>query len=209
MKKIKEMKKIKGIICGIAAMALTGSVAFAQSGTRSVEPCVSAGIGLWLPSLMNDTEGGLAIQLSAGLDINMGGAWSVMPAVAYRELADWDGFSDKVGSDNDDYSFVDLSVSARYHAGNGWTVGIGPYYSVTTRTDSWYIDADPTDPIGGCDKIKRGGYGIQPSADYRIGEHWKLGVLANIGLNNMRVAYPTYKSTEYISSVLFTVGFTF
>ncbi len=109
------------------------------------------------------------------------------------------------GADDDDYTFVDFSVAARYHTGH-WTFGLGPVFSFCTRNDTYYIDANPTDPMNDKEKLHTFGLGLKPSVMYDLGRHFRLGVEGHIGLNDMRIDYGRFHEPNRFHSISLTLA---
>ena len=67
-----------------------------------------------------------------------------------------------------------------------------PALSYMVAPDTYYIDADPMDPMNGKEKFNRFDLGLQPSVTILRGRHFQWGVEANIGLLNALKQYYTY-----------------
>ena len=103
-----------------------------------------------------------------------------------------------VGNDPDGMSLADVFVTARYHFesdGTRMVVGLGPALSIMTSADTYYVDADPSDPLDGKEKFKRYDLGLQPSITFLRGKHFQWGFEGSIGLLNAMRQYPEYKRT--------------
>ena len=90
-----------------------------------------------------------------------------------------------VGNDPDGMSLADVFVTARYHFesdGTRMVVGLGPALSIMTSADTYYVDADPSDPLDGKEKFKRYDLGLQPSITFLRGKHFQWGFEGSIGL---------------------------
>ena len=117
-----------------------------------------------------------------------------------------------VGGDPDGLSLADVFMIGRYSlpAGRSTAVfGLGPQVSFVTSNDTYYIDADPNDPIDGKTKFKKADIGIQPSAYLEFGRHWEVGIEGCVGLRNMMIQYPEYKRTGSIRMQTFIVNLGF
>ena len=190
-------------------------VAFAQQkrSFKRVENYIQLGSGLFLESgyLANEQNPGLVIRLSYGLDYRFNEKWSIMPEVGCRtEMGDYAHFS-WVGNDPDYLDCYDFSISARYHLGtnaNRFVLGLGPAFSYVFSSDTYYIDAEPDNPLGGKEKFNKFDVGLKPSVSYLFGKHFQIGLEANIGLLNMRRQYPEYNRTgsTHMHYLAFTCG---
>ncbi|MBR5724213.1 MAG: hypothetical protein IKX62_02405 [Bacteroidales bacterium] len=149
--------------------------------------------------------GQLAGRVSYGLDIPVAGAWSVMPEVGAKFY--WQGvfFIGAVGADFDSFSYLDFTVSGRYHLEDGSILGLGPMLSYTGYPDKYYIDADPSDPLNRQAKNKRLGLSLRPSITFPSTRRWRFGLEAEIGLLNAMVQYPEMGVTgnKHIHAVRF------
>ena len=135
--------------------------------------------------LEREENPGAVLRLSYGLDIRLDDQWSVMPGVGLRaQLSQIDHFM-AVGNDPDGMSLADVFVTARYHFesdGTRMVVGLGPALSIMTSADTYYVDADPSDPLDGKEKFKRYDLGLQPSITFLRGKHFQWGFEGSIGL---------------------------
>ena len=174
--------------------------AFAQQNAtwKRLESNFQLGGGLFLESgyLAREENPGAVLRLSYGLDIRLDDQWSVMPGVGLRaQLSQIDHFM-AVGNDPDGMSLADVFVTARYHfesEGTRMVVGLGPALSIMTSADTYYVDADPSDPLDGKEKFKRYDLGLQPSITFLRGKHFQWGFEGSIGLLNAMRQYPEYK----------------
>ncbi len=167
---------------------------------KRLESNFQLGGGLFLESgyLANEENPGAVLRLSYGLDIRFNDQWSVMPGVGLRtQLSQIDHFM-AVGNDPDGMSLADVFVTARYHFASDGTrmvVGLGPALSVMTSADTYYVDADPSDPLNGKEKFKRYDIGFQLSITFLRGKHFQWGFEGCIGLLNAMRQYPEYSRT--------------
>ena len=167
---------------------------------KRLENNFQLGGGLFLESgyLAREENPGAVLRLSYGLDIRFNDQWSVMPGVGIRtQLSQIDHFM-AVGNDPDGMSLADVFVTARYHIesdGARMVVGLGPALSVMTSPDTYYVDADPSDPLNGKEKFKRYDIGFQPSITFLSGKHFQWGFEGSIGLLNAMRQYPEYTRT--------------
>ena len=181
---------------------LVSVTASAQQNTawKRLESNFQLGGGLFLESgyLAREENPGAVIRLSYGLDIRVNDQWSVMPGAGLRaQLSQIDHFM-AVGNDPDGMSLADIFVTARYHFdsdGTRMVVGLGPALSFMTSADTYYVDADPSDPLDGKEKFKRYDIGLQPSITFLRGKHFQWGFEGSIGLLNAMRQYPEYNRT--------------
>ena len=181
---------------------LVSVTASAQQNTawKRLESNFQLGGGLFLESgyLAREENPGAVIRLSYGLDIRVNDQWSVMPGAGLRaQLSQIDHFM-AVGNDPDGMSLADIFVTARYHFdsdGTRMVVGLGPALSFMTSADTYYVDADPSDPLDGKEKFKRYDLGLQPSITFLRGKHFQWGFEGSIGLLNAMRQYPEYNRT--------------
>ena len=181
---------------------LVSVTASAQQNTawKRLESNFQLGGGLFLDSgyLAREENPGAVIRLSYGLDIRVNDQWSVMPGAGLRaQLSQIDHFM-AVGNDPDGMSLADIFVTARYHFdsdGTRMVVGLGPALSFMTSADTYYVDADPSDPLNGKEKFKRYDIGLQPSITFLRGKHFQWGFEGSIGLLNAMRQYPEYNRT--------------
>ncbi|MBR5174752.1 MAG: outer membrane beta-barrel protein [Bacteroidales bacterium] len=181
---------------------LVSVTASAQQNTawKRLESNFQLGGGLFLESgyLAREENPGAVIRLSYGLDIRVNDQWSVMPGAGLRaQLSQIDHFM-AVGNDPDGMSLADIFVTARYHFdsdGTRMVVGLGPALSFMTSADTYYVDADPSDPLNGKEKFKRYDIGLQPSITFLRGKHFQWGFEGSIGLLNAMRQYPEYNRT--------------
>ena len=181
---------------------LVSVTASAQQNTswKRLESNFQLGGGLFLESgyLAREENPGAVIRLSYGLDIRVNDQWSVMPGAGLRaQLSQIDHFM-AVGNDPDGMSLADIFVTARYHFdsdGTRMVVGLGPALSFMTSADTYYVDADPSDPLDGKEKFKRYDIGLQPSISFLRGKHFQWGFEGSIGLLNAMRQYPEYNRT--------------
>lgn len=162
-----------------------------------------------------DTEKGLTIKLGYGLNFYFTEKFSLMGGLAYRE-DDIHAFEDEPeGADSDYFSFWDVPVVFQVHLNapqstNGkWMVGLGLVYSHCKENCTYYIDADPNDPLDGEIKIKDNYISLMPCAAYEI-KHFRFGVEAYIGLNDVNRKYEGRVSGEkHLHNVCGVVAFKF
>ncbi len=186
----------------IMTALVVGVSASAQQNAswKRLESNFQLGGGLFLESgyLAREENPGAVLRISYGLDIRLNDQWSVMPGVGLRtQLSQIDHFM-AVGNDPDGMSLTDVFVTARYHFESGGTrmvVGLGPALSFMTSPDTYYVDADPSDPLSGKEKFKRYDFGLQPSITFLRGKHFHWGFEGSIGLLNAMRQYPEYNRT--------------
>ena len=139
--------------------------------------------------------GHLAGRLSYGPDIYLSEQWSVMPEVGGKFFFQGLFALGAVGADFDTFSYLDFTVSARYHFENGMILGLGPMLSYTWTPDRYYIDADPSDPLNRKAKNTPLNLSLRPTLTFATAGRWRFGVEAEIGLLNVMVQYPEYNRT--------------
>jgi len=182
-----------------------------NSDFKRFENNIQVGVGYFFDSKGAGSATGMAMKFFYGFDVFFNENFSVMPGVGYRQLADVKDHG--IGSNPDWFTFLDVSMLMRYHfgtSGERFVLSLGPVYSYTLDADSYYIDADPSHGLNGKDKIKSFDVGICPGLAYEIGNHWRFGIEANLGLRNMKMEYPGLASgKQHINSFIGTVGFHF
>lgn len=188
--------KMKHIALTTLSAFLFAVIVSAQE--KRLESNVMMGGGLFLESGYpgHEENPGAVLRLSYGLDRKVSEKWSVMPGFGSRiQLGDirhlgW------VGGDPDEMVMLDAFVSARYHFtdadGTKTVIGLGPALSYSIAPDTYYIDADPSDPRNAKEKFHRFSLGIQPSVTFRTDRHFQWGLEASIGLLNELRQYPEY-----------------
>ena len=192
---------MKKVIVIASVLVLMGGLASAQE--KRLESNLLLGAGPFLesgtPYLLG--EPGIVLRASYGLDVRFGEHWSVMPGAGIRiQWGDIRHFG-WVGGDPDVMIMSDVFVAARYHfesEGLRTIVGLGPALSRMVSPDTYYIDADPMDPLNDKEKFYRYDLGLQPSMMFLQGRHFQWGVEANIGLLNAMRQYPEYNRTGFI-----------
>ncbi len=190
----------------LIAIALTaGLAAWAQkpAGTKRVESNVLLGAGLFgeTGNRARNVFPGAVLRLSYGLDVRLGGPWSLMPGAGIRAQMGEINHIGWVGGDPEGMSQADFFVVPRYHLdadGTRIVLGLGPALSYMVGPDTYYIDADPRDPLNGKEKFNRFDLGLQPSLIFRHGRHFQWGFEANVGLLNAMRQYPEYSRTGSI-----------
>ena len=192
------MKRLPYVLVAVL-ISFTAS-AQQNSAWKRLENNFQIGGGLFLESgyLAREENPGAVLRLAYGLDIRLGDQWSVMPGAGLRaQLSQIDHLM-AVGNDPDAMSLADVSVTARYHFesdGSRMVVGLGPALSFMTSPDTYYVDADPNDPLDGKEKFKRYDIGLQPSITFLRGKHFQWGFEGSIGLLNAMRQYPEYNCT--------------
>ena len=173
-----------------------------QSGKR-LESNFQIGAGLFVETGTNGWEEfpGAVLRLSYGLDVRLNDRWSVMPGIGIRGQQGEIHHLGWVGGDPDGMTQTDVFVVARYRTeadGSRMILGIGPAFSYMIGPDTYYIDADPNDPLNGKEKFTRYDLGLQPSITFPRGKHFQWGLEAHIGLLNTLRQYPEYHRTGSI-----------
>ena len=204
------MKRISVVL-----FAVLCSVTINAQEVRKVTPVLEIGAGLSVEanSGYGECVKGLATEFSFGLDIRLDDKWSVMPQIGHNIMFGdaWYLFRRYDGFDYDVYSFYNASVLGRYKLDSGVAVGFGPAIYITEMEDAYYIDADFSDPRNSLVKIKPWDFGLRAALTKDYGKHWRIGVLANVGLRNMLYQYPDVGITghTHLFSLCFTAGFRF
>lgn len=205
---------VRNIIAALLAVTLSGISANAQN-ERKVTPVLELGAGLSVESYSASGKcvKGLATEFNFGLDILVDDKWSVMPEIGHNiMLGDaWYALQGYDGLDSGVFSFYNAAVLGRYRLDDGVAVGFGPAIYITEGKDTYYIDADPSDPREGLVKIKPWDFGLRATLTKDYGKHWRLGALANIGLRNMLCQYPEFgvSGNTHLFSFCLTAGFRF
>lgn len=199
----------------IVLFAVLCSVTINAQEVKKVTPVLEIGAGLSVEanSGYGECVKGLATEFSFGLDIRLDDKWSVMPQIGHNIMFGdaWYLFRGYIGADYDVYCFYNASILGRYKLDNGVAVGFGPAIYITEGKDTYYIDADPSDPREGLVKIKPWDYGLRVALTKDYGKHWRIGALANVGLRDMLYQYPDVGITGHtrLFSLCFTAGFRF
>lgn len=175
-----------------AVLFLFAGLAGAQE--KKVTPIFEIGAGASLETRngYGETVGGLATELSLGLDVLFSEKWSVMPSVGHNAMigGGFGAFVRRVGADADFHDFINAACLFRYHDARGMTIGFGPAVHVKYHEDTYYIDADPSDHRNGKEKLKPFDIALRTSITEDVGKHWLFGVRADLGLRNMLMQYP-------------------
>ena len=202
---------MKRLLVLLAALVFS-AVLFAQA--PRVEHNVQFGVGTFVYGgnyLELGRTGHLAGRLSYGPDIYVSNQWSVMPELGAKFFFQGLFAIGAVGADFDFFSYLDFTVSGRYHFEDGTILGLGPMLSYTWTPDTYYVDADPTDPLNKKAKNKRVGLSLKPSLTFASAGRWRFGVEAEIGLLNAMVQYPEYQRTgnKHLHAVRFFAALCF
>lgn len=207
------MKRIFITVISVLAIA-AGSMA--QDRIKRFENIFMVGGGLFLESGTYDSGNnpGLSQRLSYGLDIKFDENWSIMPGIGATGMLGDIRHLGWVGGDVDDYSCVDAFCDVRFHTESDRSkivLGLGPCFYYSKNKDTYYIDADPTDPRNSDHKFRNHGFGLRPSLIFEHGKHFKWGVEGNIGLSNMRIPHPEHSitGTTRFNNIMVVVGFGF
>lgn len=191
------------------------SASLQAQSEKKVTPVLEVGAGLSVKtnSGYGESVNGLATEFTLGLEIRLDDKWSVMPQIGHNlMLNDLKGlFGDYLGGDPDYFSFYNAAVLGRYKLEDGVAIGFGPAFYIIEDKDTYYIDADPSDPRNGRAKLKPWDFGLRATLTKDCGKHWRIGALANVGLRNMLCQYPDAGVTgsTHLYSLCFTVGFRF
>ena len=190
-------------ICFCCVLLLTGYTGFAQEqGTRKkLEHNIRLGTGVSFETgshAKSYQNLSAAVQLAYGLDVFLSERFSLMPEVGLR--AGMPVFLFAEGADFDGMAYADLSLSLRYHKpASNVIYGLAPVVSYMVVPDTYYVDADPSDPLNRKETFNRADFGVRPSMTFRHGRHFQCGVEAHIGILNAMRQYPEYNRTGAIS----------
>ena len=190
---------MKKSIITLALLALTAGLVSAQENQswKRLENNVLLGGGPFLESGSQSygNNPGAVLRVSYGLDIRLNEKWSLMPGAGLRtQLSDIRHFG-WVGGDPDGMAMADVFVLGRYHFesdGSRIVLGLGPALSYMVSPDTYYVDADPNDPLNDKEKFNRFDVGIQPSVMFLQGKRFQWGFEGSIGLLNAMKQYPEY-----------------
>lgn len=205
---------IRHFFATIISATIIGITADGQN-VKKVTPVLEIGAGLSVEadSGYDERVRGLATELCFGLDIRLDDNWSVMPQIGHNIMFGdaWYLFRGYVGADFDVYSFINASVLGRYRFDDGVAIGFGPAIYITEGKETYYIDADPSDPRNSLVKIKPWDVGLRAALTKDYGKHWRIGAVANIGLRDMLYKYPEAGITghTHLYSLCVTAGFRF
>ena len=208
------MKRL--ILTTIALVVATASWAQGPGSYKKVENNFLIGTGLFgeTGNRAQRVFPGAVLRLSYGLDVRVSEPWSVMPGVGIRaQLGEINHFG-WVGGDPDGMAMADVFCQVRYHfvtEGTRMVVGLGPQCSYMVCPDTYYIDADPSDPRNGKEKFKKWDIGLQPSIVFLSRGHFQWGIEASVGLRNMLRQYPEYDVTGrvHLHNIMFICGWRF
>ena len=203
----------------VLVFVFAGLLSFgAAAQQRKVENIFQAGLGVFVETtdgrIDMDQEPGLALKLSYGLDIPVAGAWSTLPGIGLRvQAADirhfgWDG------GDPDGLLYADAFLLARYHmtpsSDSRIAIHFGPDFAYELSKETYYIDADPRDPLSGKRKYKPWDLGLMTGLTFEKGAHWQFGAEATLGLRNLLIQYPDLNpGKRHFHTVVFTCGYRF
>ncbi|MBQ9311212.1 MAG: hypothetical protein IJ222_10195 [Bacteroidales bacterium] len=198
------MKKFYYLIIALLLISLTAASAQESrlSGKRLQNSVLIAG-GLFSESgsMANDVFPGAILRFSYGLDILLNNNWSIMPGAGVRVQVGEINHLGWVGGDPDAMDMADIYCQARYRVqadGATMIIGLGPQISRMIEPDTYYIDANPNDPLDGKDKFTRWSFSLMPSITFQQGKRFQWGFEANIGLSNSMKQYPELGRTGVI-----------
>lgn len=164
-----------------------------QAQDRLLETDIQFGLG-GFSSISQDA--GAVIQASLGLDIRLNERFSLMPFVGARLMSEGLLYIGAEGADYDFFNMLELGAAVRYHFADAPVIlGVAPYFSHMSDQDTYYVDADPSDPLNGQPKLKPSDFGFKPGVYVDIRKHMRLGLEASIGLKNSLIQYPEYHRT--------------
>ena len=152
---------------------------------------VSLGTGCFFESGSMTDSPGVALRLSYGCDIRLGGGWSVMPGVGVRVQKAAVGKWRRKGGSANGYACADAFFQVNYQPARDLVFGIGPVvsYALTCMKYDASSLGNPDSPLVGKDIYYALDFGIMPSILFPLSEHWRFGVEAIFGLRNLRIPY--------------------
>lgn len=200
----------------IAVLVAVTSSAQQKVASKQLESNLMIGAGLFgeTGNMASDVFPGAVVRLSYGLDMKLGGIWSLMPGAGIRTHLGEINRIGWEGGDPDEMTMADVFCQARCHFGPGGdkiVIGLGPQFSYMVSPDTYYTDADPSDPRNGKEKFERWDIGLQSSIVFRSGKHWQWGFEASVGLRNMLRQYPEYNvsGNVHMHNIMFICGWRF
>ena len=206
---------MKKSIASAAALLMLALGTWAQtedsaSYTQKWEHNIYVASGVMFDSWDGRLETGFTAKLGYGISHRLAARWSLMPGVDYRIEGTNLFLNAKDGADDDIFQYIDVPIAVRYHADGNLVLGLAPVLSFCIDRGTWYIDADPSDPLNGRSKIKMFNVGLQPSIVYQ----WKrmnLGLEANIGLLDVKETHGLwpYDGKRRFSNVMARLGVRF
>ena len=109
---------------------------------------------------------------------------------------------------------IDVFFLIRYRFESGkckLIAEVGPDFVYFTNPETYYINANPSDPLNGKDIYKKWDIAVKPGFMLQTGKHFQVGIEFPIGIRNIRKQYPEYNkdSRGYFRSLQFLVGWRF
>lgn len=208
------MKRIVSvfILCFTLAVLGTCAVSAQERFSKPLESDIRLGAGLFAETGNHADKPGLALRVSYGLDIKINDRWSLMPGAGLKtQVSDIRHFG-WVGGDLDQMSVADLFLDVRYRAAGKAVFSLGPQVSYMIYPDTYYVDADPSDPLNGKEKFYRWDIGLRPGLVFNVGEHRYWGFEALIGLRNMMRFYDfdtASPGTIHLHNIILVYGWHF
>ena len=208
------MKRIVSVslLCFTLAVLGTCAVSAQERFSKPLESDIRLGAGLFAETGNHADKPGIALRVSYGLDIKINDRWSLMPGAGLKtQVSDIRHFG-CIGGDLDQMSAADLFLDVRYRAAGKAVFSLGPQVSYMISPDTYYIDADPRDPLNGKEKFYRWDIGLRPGLVFNVGEHRYWGFEALIGLRNMLRPYDFSARTQgsiYLHNLMFVYGWHF
>lgn len=173
------------------------SVYYPQSGYREIEnvPGTTHALYLGFDAYVNNK---LSLEPGVGICLSLGNL-------------------DNYGKEGGNVTFmpgVDIFCLIRYRfASDNFNViaELGPSFIYFTEPESYYIDADPSDPLNGKDIYKKYDIALKPGLILQMGKHFQIGFAFPIGLTNVRKQYPELNvfGSGYFRSAQIQIGWTF
>lgn len=175
---------MKKIIIAFVFILITGVASMGQTHRL----WIGAG-GFFQGGSMNEADPGVAISAQYGFEKSLSGKWAIMPGIGYEELSEGFFDSSKDGVNRDDFSNVNVFLSAVYKlpsSGFMTRIGVGPQVSIDTRREKFYIDSNPEDPMNNLSKFKKTDVGLKAFVMFDTGKRFFWGAQAFIGLKDIR-----------------------
>lgn len=206
------MDTIKSLLI-IVLFVISGQMSIAQ-GQKRFSNSILLGGGVFVESDRNH-DPGTTTRLEYGLGIGLDDSWSIMPGLGYMLSLSDINMRQVEGNDRDYFECIDMFCLARRGINVNKAkmyIGFGPQISVNIgRPDTYFIDADITDPRNGLRRFKQWNLSVIPDVTFLLWNHWLIGLEGNIGLRNMMIQYPEYNTTGRVHffHLLLTTGFQF
>ncbi|WP_455537105.1 outer membrane beta-barrel protein [Prevotella koreensis] len=199
---------MKKMFAALIVLVITTTVSAQE---KRWEHNIYTGVGLFVEDYDYGSETGLSSKIGYGLNYHINEKLSVMPGIAWRGLMTGIFRSGEVGSQIDDFEYIDIPVIVQWHGiakNKKWILGLGPVFSFCVSGSEYYIDHDPKHPLNGLNVAKKFNFGMQPSIMYKMGK-WRIGLEGNIGLMNVRDGHGITTGTIRLHDIMATGKFCF